>query len=68
MSNLSQHRQALFCNDSQSIADYQKNMKTAVYAKVIYGFIPTKLIPQKHPSKHSPQVNKLLLKILQVKN
>lgn len=32
MSNLSQHRQALFCNDSQSIADYQKNMNTAVQA------------------------------------
>ena len=32
MSNLSQHRQALFCNDSQSIADYQKNMNTAVEA------------------------------------
>ncbi|MBD3727080.1 MAG: aspartate aminotransferase family protein, partial [Moraxella osloensis] len=32
MSNLSQHRQALFCNDSQSIADYQKNMHTAVQA------------------------------------
>ena len=32
MSNIEQHRQALFCNDSQSIADYQKNMNTAVQA------------------------------------
>ena len=32
MTNMQQHRQALFCNDSQSIADYQKNMNTAVQA------------------------------------
>lgn len=32
MSNLQQHRQALFCNDSQSIADYEKAMNTAVKA------------------------------------
>lgn len=30
MSNLSRHRQALFCNDSQSIADYEKAMNQAV--------------------------------------
>ncbi|MGQ8821347.1 pyridoxal phosphate-dependent decarboxylase family protein [Bibersteinia trehalosi] len=32
MSNMSQHRQALFCNDQNSIADYQKAMATAVQA------------------------------------
>lgn len=32
MSNLSQHKQALFCNDTSSIADYQKSMQTAVQA------------------------------------
>lgn len=32
MSNLTKHRQALFCNDTQSIADYEKNMQTAVQA------------------------------------
>lgn len=32
MSNLSQHKQALFCNDANSIADYQQSMQTAVQA------------------------------------
>lgn len=32
MSNLSQHKQALFCNDANSIGDYQKSMATAVQA------------------------------------
>ena len=32
MSNLSKHRQALFCNDSQSIADYERAMTDAVKA------------------------------------
>ena len=32
MSNLSQHKQALFCNDANSIADYQTAMATAVQA------------------------------------
>lgn len=30
MSNLSKYRQALFCNDSQSIADYERAMMDAV--------------------------------------
>lgn len=32
MTNLSQHKQALFCNDAQSIADYQTAMNEAVQA------------------------------------
>ncbi|MDO4896285.1 MAG: aspartate aminotransferase family protein [Moraxella sp.] len=32
MTNLSKHRQALFCNDSQSIADYERAMTNAVKA------------------------------------
>ncbi|UNU73805.1 aspartate aminotransferase family protein [Moraxella nasovis] len=32
MPSLSENRQALFCNDSKSIADYKKNMNTAVQA------------------------------------
>lgn len=32
MSNLQKHRQALFCNDSNSIADYEQGMNQAVKA------------------------------------
>ena len=32
MPNLSKHRQALFCHDSQSIADYESAMNQAVQA------------------------------------
>lgn len=32
MADISKHKQALFCNDAQSIADYQRSMETAVQA------------------------------------
>ncbi|MDO9945381.1 aspartate aminotransferase family protein [Glaesserella parasuis] len=32
MADISKHKQALFCNDAQSIADYQSSMETAVQA------------------------------------
>ena len=32
MSNLEQHKQALFCNDSKSITDYETAMHNAVQA------------------------------------